>query len=113
MAINACHHMRFLLAVTIAAVGASSAAEARHWRYYWHYHHVFYQAADEGWGQETTLPAIRNYRSRIEVNGFGRGIEQMIGACAEQAAELKRMPFDFVARIVQTNGQQRNALDRV
>jgi hypothetical protein len=105
--------MRLLLAVAVAAVGASSAAEARHWRYSWHYQHVFYQAADEGRGQEATLPPIRKYRSRIEVNGFGRGIEQMISACADQAAELKRMPFDFVARIVQTNGEQRSALDRV
>jgi hypothetical protein len=37
MSATARHHMRFLLAVAVATTVASSAAEARHWRYYWHY----------------------------------------------------------------------------
>jgi hypothetical protein len=105
--------MRFLLALAVAAVGASSVAEARHWRHHWHYDHGFYQAADEGRGEENTLPPIGNHRSHIEMNSFGRGIEQVIGACAEEAVELKRMPFDLVARIVRANGEQRSALERV
>jgi hypothetical protein len=113
MAANACHHMRFLFAVAVASVSASSAAEARHWRYHWHYHNVSNQMADEGRGQETTLPAMGNHRSRIEENSFGRGIEQMIRACAEQAVELKGMPFDLVVRIVHANDEQRSVLDRV
>ena len=51
--------------------------------------------------------------TRTEPNGFSRGIEQMIGACAEQAIELKRVPFDLVSRTVQANDQQRTALDHV
>ncbi len=110
---TACHHMRFLLAVAVASLAASSAAEARHWRYHWHYHHVYYQASDEARGQEATLPPVGNHRSSIEANGFGRGIEQMIDACAEQVVELKRMPFDLVVRIVQANDEQRSAMERV
>jgi hypothetical protein len=113
MSANACHRAGFLLAVAVAAVSPSSAAEARHWRYYWHYHHGFHQAADEGRGQETTLPRVGNHRSRIDVDGFGRGIEQMIRACAEQAVELKRIPFDLVSQTVQANDEQRSALERV
>jgi len=67
MSATACHHTRLLLAMVVAAMGVSSAAEARHWRYYWHYHHGFYQAADEGRGQENTLRPVGNHRSRIEV----------------------------------------------
>jgi len=94
----------------VAAVGTSSAAEARHWRYYSHHHHDFYQAADEGRGHETTPRPAGNHRSRIEADGFGRGIEQMIRACAEQAVELKRMPFDLVSQTVGANDEQRSAL---
>ena len=50
MSATARHHMRFLLAVAVATTVASSAAEARHWRYYWHYRHGFYQERDEGEG---------------------------------------------------------------
>jgi hypothetical protein len=38
---------RLLLAMVVAAMGISSAAEARHWRYHWHYHHGFYRGTDE------------------------------------------------------------------
>jgi hypothetical protein len=113
MSATARHHMRFLLAVAVATTVASSAAEARHWRYYWHYRHGFYQERDEDRGQEPALRSSGNYRSRTEPNGFGRGIEQMIRACAGQAVEFKRMPFDLVSQSVQANDEQRSALERV
>jgi hypothetical protein len=113
MSITAYHYMRFLLTAAVATTVASSAAEARHWRYYWHYHHGFYQERDEDRGQEPALRGFGNYRSRTEPNGFGRGIEQMIGACAEQAIEFKRVPFDLVSRTVQANDEQRTALEQV
>ena len=113
MATDACHHMRLLIAVAVATMASSSAAEARHWRYHWHYHHGFYQGTDEDRGQETTLRTFGNHRSRIEVDSFGRGIEQMIRACAGQAVELKRIPFDLVSQTVQANDKQRSALERV
>ncbi len=106
-------HIRLLLAVAVAIMASSSVAEARHWRYHWHYHHGFYQAADEGQGQENTLRPVSNHQSRIEVDSFGRGIEQMISACAGQAVELKRIPFDLVSQTVQANDKQRGALERV
>jgi hypothetical protein len=90
MSITACHYMRFLLTAAVATTVASSAAEARHRRYYWHYHHGFYQERDEDRGQESAPRSFGNYRSRTEPNGFARSIEQMIGACAEQAIEFKR-----------------------
>jgi hypothetical protein len=112
MATNA-SHMRLLLAVAVAAVCASSAAEARHWRHHWQYYHGFYQAVDDAPGQENTLRPVGNHRSRIEVDSFGRGIEKMLRACAEQAVELKRMPFYLVSQTVQANDEQRSALERV
>jgi len=113
MAATACHHMRFLLAVAVAATGCSSTAEARHWRYHWHYHHGSYQGADESLGEDTARGTFGNYRSRIEADDFGRGIKRMIGACAGQAVELKTMQFALVSRTVQPNDAQRNALDQV
>ena len=50
-------HARLLLAMVVAAMGVSSAAEARHWRYYWHYHHGFYQERAEDRGQDPHLVA--------------------------------------------------------
>jgi hypothetical protein len=107
MPATACRHMRFLLAVAIAATAATSKAEARHWRFHWHYHHGSYQGTDEGLGGDTG--AFGNY----EADDFGRGIKRMIGACAGQAVELKTMPFDLVSRIVQPNDAQRDALEHV
>jgi hypothetical protein len=104
--------MRFLLTVAVATMVASSAAEARHWRHYWHFHHGFYQERDEDRDQDPALRSFGNYRSRAEPNGFGRGIEQMIGG-AEQAVELKRLPFDLVSGTVRANDQQSVALEHV
>ena len=80
MSATACRYMRFLLAATVAAMGISSAAEARHWRYHWHYHHGFYQGTDEDRGEDTALRRFGNCRSRIEADDFGRGIKRMIAA---------------------------------
>jgi hypothetical protein len=113
MSTAARHYMRFLLTAAVATTVASSAAEARHWRYYWHYHHGFYQERDEDRGQEPAPRSFGNYRSRTGPNGFGRGIEQMIGACTEQVLEFKRVPFDLVFRTVQANDEQRTALEQV
>ena len=113
MSTAARHYMRFLLTAAVATTVASSAAEARHWRYYWHYHHGFYQERDEDRGQEPAPRSFGNYRSRTGPNGFGRGIEQMLGACAEQVLEFKRVPFDLVFRTVQANDEQRTALEQV
>ena len=106
-------HARLLLAMVVAAMGISSAAEARHWRYHWHYHHGFYQGTDDDRGEDTALRTCGNYRSRIEADDFGRGIKRMIAACTGQAVELKRIPFDLVSRTVRANDAQRNALEQV
>jgi hypothetical protein len=106
-------HARLLLAMVVAAMGISSAADARHWRYHWHYHQGFYQGTDEDRGEDTALRTFGNYRSRIEADYFGRGIKGMIAACTGQAVELKRIPFDLVSRTVQANDAQRNSLEQV
>jgi hypothetical protein len=106
-------HARLLLAMVVAAMGISSAADARHWRYHWHYHQGFYQGTDEDRGEDTALRTLGNYRSRIEADYFGRGIKGMIAACMGQAVELKRIPFDLVSRTVQANDAQRNSLEQV
>jgi hypothetical protein len=113
MSATACHHTRLLLAMVVAAMGVSSAAEARHWRYHWHYHHGFYQGTDEYRDEDSMLRSYGGHRSRIEADDFGRGIKRMIGACAGQAIEMKTMPFDLVFRTVQPNDAQRNALEQV
>jgi hypothetical protein len=105
--------MRFLLAIAVAATAASSTAEARHWRFYWHYHHGSFQGTEEGQGEDAVRNTFGNYRSRIEADDFGRGIKRMIGACAGQAIVLKTMPYDLVSRTVQPNDAQRYALEQV
>jgi hypothetical protein len=109
----ACNNVRLLLAVTVAALGASSTAEARHWRFHWHYNNGFSQETDEARGEDTALRAFGRYRSRVEAGAFNRGIKQMVGACVEQAVALRTIPFDLVSRTVQANDAQRSALEQV
>ena len=73
MPATASRHMRFLLAIAVAATAASSTAEARHWRFHWHYHHGSYQGTDEGLGGDTGT--FGNY----EADDFGRGIKRISG----------------------------------
>src|SRR5262249_50571266 len=44
---------------------------------------------------------------------FGAAIDQMIRACDRQVAELKNMPLDAVAGIVNPTPDQSNALDHI
>ena len=110
MSATACHRTGFLLAVAVAAVVPSIGSRGPS---------LALLLALSPWfssGERMKVAAkkppfapVGNHRSRIEVDGFGRGIEQMIRACAGQAVELKRMPFDLVS---QTRAGERRAAQR-
>lgn len=107
-----------LCATTIILVSVSSAADARYWRHYgYHWYgrswNGFRPNNDERQVEKQPPGAEPANESRDQVGDFGAAIEQMIGACDGQVAELKDMPLDAVAGIVQPTPEQTVALDRI
>jgi hypothetical protein len=96
----------------------SSGAEARYWR---HYGYHWYGRSWSGFSLngdvrqvEKQLPGTEPGNDpRNEVGDFGAAMEQMIHACDRQVAELKDMPLDAVARIVNPTPDQGEALDHI
>jgi LTXXQ motif family protein len=115
----ACGPMRFLLGVVILAMGVSglaAIAEARHGRHHGHYHSRHYQREVDRNAHAAPEPAPRtsNYaRQRNGAGGFADGIRRMIGACTDQIAEMKGMPFDAVSRTIRAGENQRHALEQI
>jgi hypothetical protein len=72
MSVAARHYARLLLTMAVATTVASSAAEARHWRHFWHCHLGFNQGEDEDRGHDSALGRFHNYRPRAEPSGFSR-----------------------------------------
>ena len=103
-----------LCATAIIASCVSSGAEARYWR---HYGYHWYGRSWSGFSLngdvrqvEKQLPSTEPGNDpRNEVGDFGAAIEQMIHACDRQVAELKDMPLDAVARIVDPTPNQGEA----
>jgi hypothetical protein len=89
-------------------------AEARYWR---HYGYHWYGRSWSGFSLngdvrqvEKQLPSTEPGNDpRNEVGDFGAAIEQMIHTCDRQVAELKDMPLDAVARIVDPTPNQGEA----
>ena len=102
----ACGPMRFLLGVVILAMGVSglaAIAEARHGRHHGHYHsrHYLREVDRNAHAAPEPAPRTSNYaRQRNGAGGFADGIRRMIGACTDQMAEMKGMPFDAVSRTI-------------
>jgi hypothetical protein len=115
---------KVFLCVT-ALILVSSAAEARHWRHYgYHYwRHYGYHWYGRTWsgspsnGDERQVDEQRlgteSGNDPRQAGEFGAAIDQMIHACDRQVAELKEMPLDAVARIVNSSPGQREALDSI
>ena len=107
-----------LCATAIIASCVSSGAEPRYWR---HYGYHWYGRSWNGFNLngdvrqvEKQLPGTEpGDVPRNEVGDFGAAIEQMIHACDRQLAELKDMPLDAVARIVNPTPDQGEALDHI
>ena len=83
----------------------TSAAEARHWRYYGYhwYGHTWSDSRrgdDESRGDEGTRGADNKTDLSNQVGDFGSAIERMICACDQQVSELKKMPLDDVTQTV-------------
>jgi hypothetical protein len=110
------HRCKVLLCVT-ALILVSSAAEARYWR---HYGYHWYGRSWNGSPSNSDDRQVEEQRLGTEpgvdprqAGDFGVAIEQMIHACDRQVAELKDMPLDAVARVVNSTPDQREALDGI
>ena len=95
----------------------SSTAEARYWRHYgYHWYGRTWNgsrpAIDERQVEKQPLGTEPGNDPR-QVGDFGAAIEQMIYACDRQVAELKDMPLDAVAQVVNPTSDQREALDHI
>src|ERR1700746_3212502 len=105
---------KVLLCAT-ALILVSPAADARYWRYYgYHWYGRSWNGSsstsDERQVEKRPLGAEPGNDPR-QVGDFGAAIEQMNHACDRQVAELKDMPLDAVARVVDPTPDQRDALD--
>src|SRR5262249_11203658 len=105
-------------ATTIILVSAPPAADARYWRHYgYHWYgrswNGFRPNNDERQVEKQPPGTEPASDPRDQVDNFGAAIEQMIGACNGQVAELKNMPLDAVAGIVNPTPDQTDALDHI
>lgn len=108
--------------LTIGVSALSSIAEARHGRHYGHYSsrqnssRQNHQEAERSGRRARLVPVSRPANDaglRTGGGGFADGVRRMIGACADQVAEMKGMPFDAVSRTIRAADNQRNALDQI
>jgi LTXXQ motif family protein len=107
---------KVLLCAT-ALILVSPAADARYWRYYgYHWYGRSWNGSpstsDERQVEKRPLGTEPGNDPR-QVGDFGAAIEQMNHACDRQVAELKDMPLDAVARVVDPTPDQRDALDHI
>jgi len=105
-----------VLSCITALVLMSSAADARYWRHYGYhwYGRSWNGSPSNGEHQVEEQKAGTEPGSDLRQAGeFGAAIEQMLRACDRQVAELKEMPLEAVARIVDSTPDQREALDRI
>jgi hypothetical protein len=93
-----------LLSAVLVVLGSPPAAQARHGLH--HHHHLQDYYGGEG-------KAARRVPTQPEANGFAVPAAQMIGACGEQAAELKTMPIAGVLETVRPSDAQRDALEHI
>lgn len=113
----ACGPMRFLLGVAILTMGVSglaAIAEARHGRHHGHHRHYLREVDRNAHAAPEPASRTSNYaRQRNGAGGFADGIRRMIGACTDQIAEMKGMPFDAVSRTIRAGENQRHALEQI
>ena len=109
---------RCLLCTIVMMLACTSAADARHWRYYGYhwYGHTWsdsHRGNDESRGDEGARGAGNKTDLSNQVGDFGSAIERMIRACDQQASELKKMPLDDVTQTVKPTESQHKALEQI
>jgi hypothetical protein len=104
-----CSHLFPLVATMV--ISLATAAEARHWRYHGYYGFYWPDRSIRQYRAEDTTP--RNSPPVVQTSGFGLAVAHMIRACEEQSIELRKMPFDVIARTVRPSEPQQNALDTI
>jgi hypothetical protein len=95
-------HLTGLLLLSVIA-----AAEARH-RYYGRSHSSVEDHPD---GVARKLDP--RFSDKRAVSTLGPAIDQMIGACGEEAAEIKKFPVESVSRTIKPDRQQGAALENI
>jgi hypothetical protein len=113
-----CNYTALLCATTIVFASVSSAADARYWRHYgYHWYGRDWNGSrpnnDERQVEKRPLGTEPGNDLRDQVGDFGAAIEQMIRACDGQVAELRNMPLDAVAGIINPTPDQSDALDHI
>jgi hypothetical protein len=98
-----------------ALILVSSGADARYWRHYgYHWHGQGWTGSRSNSDEpqvEKQLPQARN-EARNQ-GDFSAAIQEMIDACDGQVHELRNMPLDGVAKMVNPTEQQRDALAQI
>jgi hypothetical protein len=98
-------------------LACTSAAEARHWRYYGYhwYGHTWSDSHRDNY--ESRGNEVRGADNKTDlsnqVGDFGSAIERMIRACDQQVSELKKMPLDDVTQAVKPTESQNKALEQI
>ena len=107
-----------LCATAIILSCVSSGAEARYWRHYgYHWYGRTWNGShpngDERQVEKQPHGTEPGYDPRNQVGDFGAAIEHMIHACDRQVVELRNMPLDAVAGMVNPTQDQREALEQI
>jgi hypothetical protein len=95
----------------VATVCFASNADARRWRYYGGGYNDRYSSQTE--------PDDRRRDTGPPDSGLRRGggafttiVDRLIRGCAQQGADIQSWPFDSIARVVNPDDSQRQALDQ-
>jgi hypothetical protein len=98
-----------MLAALVVALGPTAGAQPRHSRHHHHHLQDVYggerQSQPGGAGQPSVAPP--------QASGITGGVAETIRACADQATELQKIPFDAVLKTVRPSDDQRTALDQI
>ena len=107
---------KVLLCAT-ALILVSSAADARFWRHYgYHWHGHGWTGSRSNGDEPQVEKQLPNTQPRNEPRNegdFNAAIQEMIDACDVQAQELRNMPLDGVAKMVNPTEQQHDALEQI
>ena len=109
-------YCQVLLCAT-ALIIVSSGADARYWRHYGYhwYGHGWSGSRSNGDEPRAEKPSLNEQvRNDPRTQGdFGAALQAMIDVCNVQAQELRNMPLDGVAKIVNPTEQQSDAIEEI
>jgi hypothetical protein len=101
-----------LLAALVVVLGLGSGVQARRSGHYHHHHLQDFGGGDrEPQSREGSQPIVMS--PQPEAGGIAAAAAGTVRACADQAAELQKMPFDRVLETVRPNDDQRTALEQI